>query len=421
MTAPAPDPAADVSTDLPPSKGAFKVLFFIVLVDMIGFGIILPILPVYARDFDASTLQITLLMSAYSLCQFIATPILGSFSDRVGRRPILIYSQIGSGLASITLAIATYWMTHSMIGLVVVYASRFVDGFSGGNLSAAQAYVSDTVAPQHKSKFMGMLGAAFGIGFALGPAIGGVLGHFSPALAPAVAACFSLTAAFLTFRILPESLKAPVVHPQGHVSRSIALLRNPVLAQINVIWFLAMFAFVTAESVFALFMTDDFHFNTAQVGGMFTLAGVVIILVQGRLIGPLTRKLGEWNLAAAGPFVFTCAMLLFAWATHVPLLWLLVIAVICNAVGRSLQTPSLSALISHHAPPGQQGAVFGLFQGFGSLARVAGPALAGFLYDHKHGYPYIMAGTLTLIAGLWTLGLKASGRASRVAAPAVAV
>jgi MFS family permease len=184
------------------------------------------------------------------------------------------------------------------------------------------------------------------------------------------------------------------------------LMRLPTLAQMNLIWFLAMFAFVTAESVFALFMTDDYGFNTAQVGLMFALAGFVIICVQGRLIGPLTRKLGEWNIAALGPFVFAGAMVLFALATHTPVIWLLIVAVIFNAFGRSLQTPSLSALLSHVGPGDQQGAVFGLFQAFGSLARVLGPAVSGFLYDHKHGYPYIMACVLTLIAGTWTLLLR---------------
>lgn len=420
MTAPAPDPAADITDDAPTptNKSAFKVLFFIMLADMIGFGIVLPILPVYAKSFDASNWQITLLLSAYSLCQFIASPLLGSFSDRVGRRPVLMFSQVGSAMASLTLAYATAYMLHSPAGLAVVYLSRFVDGFTGGNMSAAQAYISDTVAPQHKSKYMGMLGAAFGIGFALGPALGGVLGHFNAALAPLVAAGFSLTAAALSFKYLPESLKAPVVHEHGHFKRTFALLRIPVLAQVNVIWFLAMFAFVTAESVFALFMTDDYGFNTAQVGLMFALAGFVIICVQGRLIGPLTRKLGEWHLAALGPFVFAGAMVLFAFATHMPVLWLLIIAVIFNAFGRSLQTPSLSALLSHIGPPGQQGAVFGLFQAFGSLARVLGPAVSGFLYDHRHGYPYVLACVLTLIAGTWTLILRPKSAA--IPSPAAA-
>lgn len=401
----------------PPAKSSFRVLFLIVLADMIGFGIILPILPVYAREFGAATWQITLLFSVYSLCQFVAAPVLGAWSDRIGRRPILIFSQIGSGVASLTLAYATWQLFGHPAGLFVVYAARIVDGISGGNLSAAQAYVSDTVPPEHRAKYMGLLGAAFGTGFALGPAIGGLLGHFNPALAPLASAAFSLTAAVLSYRLLPESLAAPIVHTDGHFTRSLALMRNPILAQINGIWFISMFAFVSAEVVFALFMADTFGFSTWQIGLMFTLAGVVIIGVQGRAIGPLSRRWGEWNVATLGPLIFTAAMALFVLTNAHTALSLLVAATVFNAVGRSLQTPVLSTLISRHAPAGQQGAAFGLFQGFGSLARVGGPATAGWLYDQGHAWPYVMAGGLTLVAGLWTLTLRPRATETAVAVP----
>ena len=391
-------------------KRAFRVLFLIVLADMIGFGIIIPVLPIYAREFGASNVQATLLLSAYSLCQLIASPLLGSLSDRVGRRPVLMFSQFGSGVAALVLAYATWRLTKSPIGLAVVCAARMLDGFSAGNLSTAQAYVGDTVAPQHKAKFMGLLGAAFGIGFTLGPALGGVLGHFNAALAPLAAGSFSLTAAALSFRYLPESLKEPVVQTESHLKRSLAMLREPVLTQINVIWFLSMFAFVTTESIFALFLTDDFGFDMWKVGLMFGLSGLVIIVVQGRMIGPLTRRLGEWNVATLGPLVFVIGTTLFFLTTRDPVLPLLIVATLANATGRSLQTPALSSLVSHQAKPGQQGAAFGLFQGFGALARIAGPAAAGLLYDHRHGWPYVVAGTLAVITGVWTVMVRSQSR-----------
>ena len=164
---------------------AFWLLFLIVLVDMMGFGLIIPLLPFYALKFQASELQVTLMLSVYSLCQFIATPILGSLSDRIGRRPVLVFSQLGTTSASIILGVATAMHFENLtLGLGVVYFSRVIDGISGGNISAAQAYVSDIVPREQRAKYMGLLGAAFGIGFALGPGIGGLLGHFSAALPP---------------------------------------------------------------------------------------------------------------------------------------------------------------------------------------------------------------------------------------------
>ena len=391
-----------------PKITPFRILFLIVLTDMIGFGIILPLLPLYARKFGGSDTQATLLLSAYALCQFIASPILGSLSDRVGRRPVLVFSQAGSALASTTLAIATaVHFGNPLAALVIIYLSRFVDGFSGGNLSAAQAYVSDIVEPQHKAKFMGLLGAAFGIGFMLGPGIGGLLAVIHPALAPLAAACLSATAATLSYFKLPESLREKKVPTDSHLTRSLRLMRQPILAQINLVWFLTMFAFVTTESVFALFLTDRFGFNTAEVGAMFTLAGVVIIIVQGGLIGPLTRILGEWNLATYGPLVFAGGMLLYTHIAVHPVVLLLICAAVCNAIGRSLQTPSLSVIISHQAHGDQQGAVFGLFQAFGSLARVFGPAVAGNVYENGHyGRPFAMAGIVITCASLWTMLIR---------------
>ncbi|MGN6507022.1 MAG: MFS transporter [Tepidisphaeraceae bacterium] len=411
------EPNADANAQ---NKTRFKILFLIVLADMVGFGIILPLLPIYARDFGASEFQATLLLSAYSLCQFIAAPLLGSLSDRVGRRPVLILSQAGSAIASITLAFATaVHFGNPLIGLAIIYVSRFVDGFSGGNLSAAQAYVSDIVEPQHKAKFMGLLGAAFGIGFALGPGIGGLLASIHPALAPLAAAAFSVTAALLSYRKLPESLKEPIHSTDGHFVRSLRLMREPILAQINLVWFLSMFAFVMSESVFALFLQDRFAFSPMEIGLMFTLAGVVIIIVQGRLIGPLTRMLGEWNLATFGPLIFAGAMLLYTHIALHPVFLLLITAAILNAVGRSLQTPSISVLISHQAKGNQQGAVFGLFQGFGSLARVFGPATAGKLYMNGHlGRPFGVAGVVIACGSIWTMLIRLQMRGHARSAPA---
>ncbi len=390
-------------------KNAFRILFLIVVSDMLGFGIVIPLLPFYAIKFGASVLGVTLMLSVASLCQFISAPILGSLSDRIGRRRVLVFSQLGTVTAGVVLGLATLiHFQNPLFGLAIIYLSRIIDGISGGNVSTAQAYVSDVSTAENKAKRMGMLGAAFGIGFAIGPGIGGVLGHFNPAIPPFLAAALSLTAAIITYLKLPESLKHPVHHQPGwHFVRSARLMKRPILAQLVLIWFLSMFAFVTAEAILALFLKDHYHFDELGVGLMFMIAGIMIIIVQGKLIGPLKKLVGEWSLATIGPICFSIAMVLYGSASFMaePLLLLLGIGVIFNALGRSLQTPCISTLVSHHAPSTQQGAAFGLFHGMGSLARVFGPALAGLLYDRKAYEPFFFGAGLTLIAAIWMAGI----------------
>lgn len=399
-------------SNAPTPKGPFGLLFLVVLVDMLGFGIIIPLLPFYARHFEASNVQVALLLTVYSGCQFIAAPLLGALSDRVGRRPVLIYSQFGSAAASITLAVASaITFSNPAIGLAIVYVSRLVDGFSGGNVSAAQAYVADITDPKDRARRMGLLGAAFGIGFAIGPGIGGVLGHFHAWLPPLAAACFSLAAGTLVVLRLPESLTQPVKKHGWQLLRSAKLMRKPVLAQLNCVWFLAMFAFVITESIFALYLADRYHFTELWVGFTFMLAGIVIIIVQGRLIGPLTRKLGEWNVAIIGPLLCAAAMLIYIQTDNTPLIVLLIPAVVIFATGRSMLTPAISTLVSHEAHGDEQGAAFGLFHGMGSLSRVAGPAIGGFVYDHSMKGPFITAGAITAISGVWMLWVRREARA----------
>lgn len=391
----------------------FRLLFLIVLIDMLGFGLIIPLLPFYALKFDASALQVTLLLTVYSACQFIATPLLGSLSDRIGRRPVLVFSQLGTTSASLMLGIVTAMHFQNLtLGLTLVYVTRIIDGISGGNVSAAQAYVSDIVPPAKRAKYMGLLGAAFGIAFALGPGIGGVLGHFNEALPPFLAAALSLTAAFLAYYKLPESLNSPI-HPErgSHLLRSAKLLRQPILAQLVCVWFLSMFAFVMMESVFALFLKDRFGFGEMGVGLTFMLAGVMIIIIQGGLIGRLKDLVGEWSLGIIGPIAFTIAMLLYVRIAFVPVVIVLIIAVIFNAIGRSLQTPAMSSLVAHHSPMGKQGASFGLFHGMGSLARMIGPAIAGAIYlADRMWTPFLVGAACTFVAAMWMIAIRVQSR-----------
>lgn len=406
-----------------PPPGALLAIFLIVLADLLGFSVIIPLLPFYIRMYATSDFLVGLLFSIYSACQLIAAPVLGLISDRHGRRPVLILSQIGSVIGFVLLGVATQgnWFTPAM-GLALVYISRVIDGLSGGNISTAQAYISDVTTPQTRSRGMGVIGAAFGIGFTIGPAIGGVLGKYNVSYPAYAAAMFSAVAALQTYLRLPESR----VHKESeaemwlHPSRFKPIVSNSPLAQMLLISFISMCAFVMFETVFAIFMNDTFGWGPGKVGWVFALAGLVIAIVQGGLIGRLSRKLGEWPLVITGPLLVTTAMLVLHEVGARQVAGLIFVAVVLNATGRSLQTPTLSALISHTAPERQQGATFGLFHMLSSLSRVIGPTIAAAVYTKHHTAPFILAGAITFAAAVWTVVLRAAAPASENADVGVA-
>jgi DHA1 family tetracycline resistance protein-like MFS transporter len=402
-----------------PTRGALFTIFLIVLADLMGFGLIIALLPFYAKQYNASDFQVGLIFSIYSICQLVGSPVLGLMSDRFGRRPVLILSQLGSVAGYLILAYATYYTwANPAIGIALVYASRVIDGFSGGNISTAQAYIADVTQSKDRAKSMGLLGAAFGIGFTVGPAIGGLLGHYHAWWPAIAAAAMSGVAAFLTFVKLPESRTH--VPSEGalwlHPSRFAPVLKNSTLVQMMLIFFLSMMAFVMMESTFAIFCKDVMGYGPREVGYLFGMAGLIIILIQGGLMGRLTRALGEWTLVIVGPLLVTAAMLVYAEVGWRPMLALLLVGGLFNAVGRSFQTPALSSLISKHADPSLQGTTFGLNHMLGSLARVLGPIIATAVYTAHHTSPYLLAGAITLVVTVWTIALRARENESRTVA-----
>ena len=386
----------DTPSQPPPPKGALGIIFLIVFVDLLGFGLIIPLLPFYADTLHASALQVTLLFSVYSICQFIAAPILGLISDRYGRRPVLAFSQLGSVVGYVLLGWATQRHWESLtLGLGLIYLSRIIDGLSGGNISTAQAYVSDVTTHENRAKGMGLIGAAFGIGFVGGPAIGGLLATYWGESLPAYAAAvFSGAAAILTFTRLPESrIHRPAqaelwLHPR----QFLPVLQRPVVLQLILIWFTAMAAYVMIDSTIALYLKDIFHYRAAHVAWYFTFVGLIIAAVQGGLIGRLTRRFGEWPLSIAGPLLvaggYGCTVIT-AW--H-PMAVLLLAGGTVYAFGRSIQQPTISSLVSKYSDPRQQGTTFGLFQGMGTMARVIGPIVAGYVYQRHVVGPFVASG-----------------------------
>ena len=400
-----PDPLTE------PPKGALGIIFLIVLIDLMGFGIIIPLLPFYVHDPSYNPMKVTLLFSIYSICQFIGAPILGAVSDRKGRKPVLAFSQLGSAVGYLLLGLATQvqWGWPGML-LLLVYLSRIIDGFTGGNISTAQAYISDVTTPQTRSRAMGLIGMAFGLGFSVGPFLGGVLGKSNVSLPAYVAGGFSLLAALLTFARLPESrVHKPVdIEAWLHPSQFKPVLQKPMLLQLLSMSFITMAAFVMMESTVGIFLSAHFKyhgkpFNQEQVGWYFGFVGLVIVIVQGGVIRRIVKKVGDWPLAMLGPALVAAGMGVYTLTAFWPLIWLLLVAGAINATGRSCQQPTLSSLLARFSDRKEQGIVFGLSNGLGSLARVFGPIVAGLTYPYvRNAGPFLTAGALSAGGAVWT-------------------
>ncbi|MGH7124776.1 MAG: MFS transporter, partial [Stellaceae bacterium] len=352
------------------------VLFFIVFIDLLGFGIIIPQLPFYGVHFGASPTAVTLLMSCYSLAQFFMSPVLGRLSDRIGRRPVLMVSMACSCLAYLWLGFASaLWM---------LFGARLLAGAGAGNLAAAQAYITDVTAPEARAKAMGMIGAAFGLGFTLGPWLGGVVAGRNPTpedlQRPAfLAAALSALAFVLVIAILKESRPQTGVPQRANrweLARS--TMSRPTLRLLILLFFAITAAFAGMETTFALWTKEAFGWGPEQVGWLFFFVGCVLIVVQGALIGPLSRRLGEARLVLIGSASIALGLAAVAVSANLPTLML---ASAFLAVGMGLLNPSVNSLISRQAASDERGGIMGVAQSGASLARVVGPAIAGPLFE----------------------------------------
>jgi MFS transporter, DHA1 family, tetracycline resistance protein len=389
------------------SKKSVYTLMLINFINLMGFGLVLLLLPFYAMKYGAGVWHIALIAATFSFCQFIFAPILGVWSDRIGRRPVLIFSQWGSVVGYLVLAGAMLVPeTNPGLALFLIYLSRVIDGCSAGNITITNAYVSDVVPAKDRAGVMGLLGAAFGLGFAFGPPIGGLLGYWHPSLPGLMAAIMCVIASVMTMLYLPESHTARTrTSATGWAfsrSRLSAFRQQPMAVLLTTVWFLSMLAYVMIEPTIPLLLNDAFGYGQKEAGLFFGFVGLVIILVQGGLVRPLNKRFGEWSLAVAGAIFATIGLVLYAQVAHsaVPLLMILGIAGITNALGRSLQTPTMGAMLSQNSDPAAQGAAYGVFQGAASLARVIGPLLAGAIYSVNPTAMFLVAGTLTALAGV---------------------
>lgn len=377
-------------------------LFLIVFVDLIGFGLVIPLLPFYALRFEASPQQVTVLLAVYSLMQLFTAPLWGSLSDRLGRRPILMISMAASVLA--------YFWIGSATALWMLFAARALAGACAGNIAAAQAYIADVTKPENRAKGMGLIGAAFGLGFIIGPALGGLLAGNNPTSAdmetPAwVAAGLSLLALGGVVFLLSESLPADrrgAGPARNRFAAILGVLHRPMLSRLILVFFLVILAFAGMESTFALWAVGQFGWGPRQVGYVFSYVGILSAILQGGLIGRLARLCGEERLLVGGLTLIGFGLLLLPFVRNIAELGLAVSAL---ALGMGLTQPSLNSLISRRAGREEQGEVLGVSQSVGSLSRVLGPAGAGFLFaEFGRNAPYFW-GT-ALVAGALLVALK---------------
>ncbi len=387
----------------PPSAvpvAAFATLWLTLFLDLVGFGIIIPVLPFYAESFGASAQVVTLLSTAYSLAQFGASPVLGRISDRVGRRPVMLISIAGSCASLLVLGFA-----HA---LWVVFAARVLAGLSTANISTAHAYVADRVEPAQRAKYMGLMGAAIGLGFVFGPAIGGLLSTPEhPELPFLIAGGLAAVNWIMAFIWLPESHR-PTDDEQVKPERSGSRWREIVdalwgmplgwLVIVNLGFYTS---FSSMESTYALLLEAMFHWGAPETGGMFAFVGVVIVLTQGVLVGKVVGWLGERRTLLVGMAIL---MVAFSVLGLMQTPWLAFVGSAALACGNGLSTPSINALVSRSVPADRQGFSLGLSTSAAALGRILGPVGAGVLFEQvSPGSPMLFAAGLVAFAWIVVL------------------
>ena len=348
------------------------IVFTTVVIDLVGFGIVLPILPLWAEGFGASPVQIGMLTASYAVMQLLFAPVWGRVSDRVGRRPVILVSLAGSAVAALLIGLAGT--------LLLLWVARVLQGIAGASYAAAQAYVADVTTREERAKGMGMIGAAFGLGFVLGPAIGALFSAWDERLPFFVAAGLAATNFVIAYARLPESRRpgaAPA--PVPRLSSVRRALSSPDLAPLVWLSFVATLAFVGMESTFALFGERRFGYSVTQIGLLFVFIGVLTALSQGYLVGRAVARWGEVRCLVAG-LAGTGAGLLAVAAAHG--LWLLLPGLALLAVGSGLVFSTTTALISLAAGEHEQGAILGLSASVGGAARIVGPLAATALFQH---------------------------------------
>jgi MFS family permease len=416
-------------------KPSLLVIFLTVFIDLIGFGIVLPLLPVYSDQFGASGLVIGLILASFSAMQFVFSPVWGRLSDRIGRRPVLLLS---TAMASCSYALFAVGSGRSepTVALTIIFLSRVLAGICGANITVAQACVADVTPPELRSKKMGLIGVAFGLGFIFGPALGGFSIRWLGVTGPGwVAAGLCALNFLLAWMILPETrrLETTPVAQRPHLAQIAHVLRQREVGLLVAVFFLATFCFTCFETTLGLLIARNFHLTPADrmlsalevmnrerfadvaatASFLFVWCGVIGALVQGGPLGRLVKRFGEVKLivvslvlvaVSLAPLPFVHGAGRFGWAAltgeHAGAWWTLLLLLAVLSIGSGLTRPPLFGLISLLTPADEQGATIGVAQSAGSLARILGPVFAAGLFPVNPALPYVICGGVCLLAAL---------------------
>jgi multidrug resistance protein len=394
-------------------------VFLTVFIDLLGFGIVIPLLPVYSKAYGSSEATLGLLFASFSGMQFMFAPLWGRLSDRIGRRPVIVGGLVGTSLSYLLFAHADT--------MALLFASRLLAGFFGANLATAQAYMADVSKPEDRAKAMGLIGAAFGIGFTVGPLVGGELTSLSPHAPGYAAAALSFAAAAFGFFNLPEVQRSKAGERVFGLDQVRVLFSDSRIGTVFVLNFLAIAAFSCFEAMFTRYglarfphefgvdvaienATQDQILASAKYSGRYLgFIGVVSALVQGGLIRRLVPRFGEVKLIIAGPLLLGLSFAIIGFASS---WWVVIVGCVLMPIGFGLNNPSLTSLMSRASPDDQQGAFLGIGQSLASLARVVAPPLAGFCFVALGPRSPFWLGAATLALAAWI----ASGYCRRYAA-----
>uniref|UniRef100_A0A7C4LKT2 MFS transporter n=1 Tax=Schlesneria paludicola TaxID=360056 RepID=A0A7C4LKT2_9PLAN len=411
------------------NRSPLFIIFLTVFIDLLGFGIVLPLLPRYGEHFQATGLTLGLLMASFSAMQFLFAPLWGRLSDRIGRRPVLLVGLIGSAVFYFLFARVTQGGNtgpiYGLSPLMWLFVTRIGAGIAGATIPTAQAYIADVTDAANRGKGMAIIGAAFGVGFTFGPLIGAPFVPDDPAAGPSaapgyVAAALSAIAFLWAFAMLPESLKRGAglsrrAHWFDRASLQAAVAR-PYIGPILFAMFLTTFAFAQFETTLSL-LTDRLGMSDRGNFLVFAYIGLILALSQGLLIRRLIPRLGEFWMGLAGVSLMTVGLLCLGWASGQHSLGLLLVVLPIAVVGFSATTPSLQALLSLNSGADEQGGILGVGQSMSALARILGPALALPLQNWSLPLPYwVGAGLMAVSCGLVFTLYGAARRPGRVPA-----
>lgn len=400
-----------------PPRGSLLIIFLTVFIDLLGFGLVLPLLPVYADQFvvDPQGWQLGLLMASFSLMQFVFAPLWGSLSDRIGRRPVLMIGLLGSVVFYSIFAAASIWKS-----IFWLFVSRVGAGIAGATIPTAQAYIADCTPPEKRARGMALIGMAFGMGFTFGPLLGYLAlpsGEGDPGPWPGyIAAGLSLLALLSAIFLLPESLRgqSTSAHRSIFPRMGFRLIRqSAVLKLLLLAIFVCVFSFSKFETTLSLLVkgtsnaeTQPFHFNWKQLCGTYALIGFTLALVQGGIVRPLSKRIPESQMATTGVLLEIVGFLFVVAAIHRASVPILFAALFVIVSGFSCLQPSLNSLISRHTDAEHQGIVLGVSQSINAMARIVGSGIAIALLKLSLPLPYFVSAGLMLIAALliWRIG-----------------